>query len=128
MQKTVVSTDKAPAAIGPYSQAIKVGDFFFVSGQLPVDPASGQIVAGGVKEQADKTLANLQAVLAAGGANMGDVVKTTVYVKDMADFSVINETYSKYFKSSPPARSCVEVASLPKGAMVEIEAIAILDK
>jgi len=127
-QKRIVATDQAPAAIGPYSQAIQVGEFLFTSGQLPVDPASGEIVAGGVQEQTDRALANLQAVLAAAGASLADVIKTTLYIKNMADFGIINETYGKYFNGNPPARSCVEVARLPKDVLVEVEAIAVVKK
>jgi 2-iminobutanoate/2-iminopropanoate deaminase len=126
--KKIVATDQAPAAIGPYSQAIQVGEFLFTSGQLPVDPASGEIIAGGVKEQTDMALANLQAVLAAAGVSLADVIKTTLYIKNMSDFGIINETYGKYFNSNPPARSCVEVARLPKDVLVEVEAIAIVEK
>ncbi|WP_406676308.1 RidA family protein [Moorella sp. ACPs] len=126
--KNVIATDRAPAAIGPYSQAIKVGNLIFTSGQIPIDPASGQVVEGGAAEQVARVMANLQAVLAAAGASLDDVVKTTLYIKDMNDFGTINEVYSRYFTKEPPARSCVEVARLPKDVLVEIEAIAILDK
>ncbi len=125
--KSIIATKEAPAAIGPYSQAIKVGNLIFTSGQIPIDPASGQIVAGGVAEQTARVMANLQAVLTAAGAGLDDVVKTTVYIKDMDDFGIINEVYSRYFTKEPPARSCVEVARLPKDVLVEIEAVAVVE-
>lgn len=124
--KNVIATDGAPAAIGPYSQAIKVGNIIFTSGQIPIDPANGQVVEGGVAEQTARVMANLQAVLSAAGASLDDVVKTTLYIKDMNDFGVINEVYSCYFAKEPPARSCVEVARLPKNVLVEIEAVAVV--
>jgi 2-iminobutanoate/2-iminopropanoate deaminase len=124
--KNVIATDGAPAAIGPYSQAIKVGNIIFTSGQIPIDPANGQVVEGGVAEQTARVMANLQAVLSAAGASLDDVVKTTLYIKDMNDFGVINEVYSRYFAKEPPARSCVEVARLPKNVLVEIEAVAVV--
>jgi 2-iminobutanoate/2-iminopropanoate deaminase len=124
--KNVIATDGAPAAIGPYSQAIKVGNIIFTSGQIPIDPANGQVVEGGVAEQTARVMANLQAVLSAAGASLDDVVKITLYIKDMNDFGVINEVYSRYFAKEPPARSCVEVARLPKNVLVEIEAVAVV--
>ncbi|AKX94278.1 RidA family protein [Neomoorella thermoacetica] len=124
--KKVVATNQAPAAIGPYSQAIKIGNLIFTSGQIPLDPASGRIVDGGAAEQTARVMANLQAVLAAAGAGLEDIVKTTVYIKDMNDFSAINEVYGRYFTKEPPARSCVEVARLPKDVLVEIEAVAVV--
>ncbi|HBT47030.1 MAG TPA: reactive intermediate/imine deaminase [Peptococcaceae bacterium] len=126
MAKTVITTDQAPAAIGPYSQGIKVGNLIFTSGQIPLDPATGQIVDGGVAEQAARVMENLKAVLAAAGAGLEHVVKTTVYIKDMKDFGVVNEVYGRYFTEEPPARSCVEVARLPKDVLLEIEAIAVV--
>ncbi|QGP94046.1 2-iminobutanoate/2-iminopropanoate deaminase [Neomoorella glycerini] len=126
--KNVIATDEAPQAIGPYSQAIKAGNFIFTSGQIPIDPANGQIVGGGAAEQTARVMANLQAVLAAAGAGLDDVVKTTLYIKDMNDFGTINEVYSRYFTKEPPARSCVEVARLPKDVLVEIEAVAVVEK
>jgi 2-iminobutanoate/2-iminopropanoate deaminase len=125
--KSIIATKEAPAAIGPYSQAIKVGNLIFTSGQIPIDPASGQIVAGGVAEQTARVMANLQAVLTAAGAGLDDVVKTTVYIKDMDGFGIINEVYNRYFTKEPPARSCVEVARLPKDVLVEIEAVAVVE-
>ncbi|MGI6284672.1 2-iminobutanoate/2-iminopropanoate deaminase [Moorella humiferrea] len=124
--KNVIATDDAPAAIGPYSQAIKVGNIIFTSGQIPIDPQSGQVVEGGVAVQVTRVIENLQAVLAAAGASLDDVVKTTLYIKDMNDFGTINEVYGRYFTKEPPARSCVEVARLPKDVLVEIEAVAVV--
>jgi len=125
--KTVVNTDKAPAAIGPYSQAIKAGGFLFISGQLPVDPASGNIVEGGVGEQTRQSLENVKNILASQGLDTESVVKTTVFLADMNDFQVVNGIYALYFNQNAPARACIQVARLPKDALVEIEAIAVLD-
>lgn len=125
--KTPISTEKAPAAIGPYSQAIRVGDFLYTSGQVALDPATGQIVAGGIEAQTIRVLENLKAVLEAGGASLGQVFKTSVFLKDMSDFAAMNAVYGKYFAPEgmvPPARSTMEVARLPKDALVEIEVIA----
>lgn len=125
--KTAISTEEAPAAIGPYSQAIRIGDFVFTSGQIALDPERGQMVDGGVAEQTERVLGNLQAVLAAAGLSLTDVVKTTIYLKNMADFAVVNEVYGSFFATTgavPPARSTVAVAGLPKDALVEIEAVA----
>ena len=123
--KTVIATTAAPGAIGPYSQAIEAGGFVFVSGQLPLDPATGAFVPGGVEEQAEQSLRNLKAVLAGAGCTLGDVVKTTVLLKDIADFGAMNEVYTSYFTGVCPARSAFQVAALPKDARVEIEAIAV---
>jgi 2-iminobutanoate/2-iminopropanoate deaminase len=125
--KTVVTTNQAPSAIGPYSQAIKVGDFVFTSGLLPIDPTTEEIISGGVREQVKRVLDNLKAVLVAAGADITDVTKTTLYIRNMADFGIINEIYGEYFTSKPPARSCVEVARLPKDVLVEVEAIAFVN-
>jgi 2-iminobutanoate/2-iminopropanoate deaminase len=125
--KTVVTANQAPSAIGPYSQGIKVGDFVFTSGQLPIDPTTGEIISGGVREQVERVLDNLQAVLVAAGADLIDVTKTTLYIRNMADFGIINEIYAEYFTSKPPARSCVEVARLPRDVLVEIEAVAYVN-
>ncbi len=124
--KSIVSTTSAPAAIGPYSQATKIGNFVFTSGQIPIDPATGQVVAGSVEEQTRLVLTNLTAVLEAAGTSLDKVVKTTVFIKDMNDFATINAAYATFFQNEPPARSCVEVARLPKDVLVEIEAIAHL--
>jgi 2-iminobutanoate/2-iminopropanoate deaminase len=129
MPKEIVSTPAAPAAIGPYSQAIRIGDLLFTSGQIPLDPATGQIVTGGIVEQTTRVLENLTAVLAAASLGMGDVVKTTVFLKNMSDFAPMNEVYARYLApvgAIPPARSTVEVARLPKDVLVEIELIATL--
>jgi 2-iminobutanoate/2-iminopropanoate deaminase len=127
--KGVVSTPHAPAAIGPYSQAVKTGDFLYTSGQVALNPATGQIVPGGIAEQTVQVLENLKAVLAAAGCEFNDVVKTTVYLKSMGDFAAMNEIYGRYLAPDgavAPARSTVEVARLPKDALVEIELIARL--
>ena len=125
MEKQVVNTDQAPAAIGPYSQALKVGEMVFVSGQIPIDPATGDIVQGDIKAQTRQVLTNLNAVLAAAGSSLERTVKTTVYITNMDEFSQVNEVYSEFFKDQPPARACVEVSRLPKGVTVEIDAIAV---
>jgi len=127
--KTRISTDKAPAAIGPYSQAVRIGDFLYTSGQVALDPATGQIVAGGIEEQTRRVLENLKAVLEAAGASLAQVFKTTVFLKDVNDFAAMNAIYGRYFAPEgtvAPARSTVEVARLPKDALVEIEVIAAL--
>lgn len=124
--KQVIHTDKAPAAIGPYSQAIQVGQMLFTSGQVPIDPETGAIVEGGIQEQARQSLNNIKAILNAAGTNMGAVVKTTVFLQNMNDFAAINEVYAQFFQEPYPARSAVQVGRLPKDALVEIEAIAQL--
>jgi 2-iminobutanoate/2-iminopropanoate deaminase len=122
-----VSTDRAPAAIGPYAQAVKCGDFVFTSGQIPLDPA-GNLVEGGIREQTRQVLANLQAVLEAAGSDKSRVVKTTVFLRDMNDFAAMNEEYAAFFGGHAPARSTVQAARLPKDVLVEIEMIAALAK
>ena len=124
MKKQIVATDQAPKAIGPYSQAVRSGELLFCSGQIPLDPVSGQIVAGGIVEQTERVLKNLGAVLASQGIGLDHVVKTTVFMTNLADFAAMNEIYGRHFASNPPARSTVQVAALPRGAQVEIEAIA----
>ena len=124
--KQVIHTDSAPAAIGPYSQAIQIGDLLFVSGQVPIAPSTGAIVEGDIKAQAQQSLNNLKAILNAAGTNMGAVGKTTVFLADMNDFAAMNEVYAQFFQEPFPARSAVQVACLPKDAKVEIEAIAQL--
>ncbi|HBC97035.1 MAG TPA: reactive intermediate/imine deaminase [Clostridium sp.] len=126
MEKNIISTKKAPGAVGPYSQAVKVGNFLFTSGQIPLNPATGELVSGDVKKAAKQSLENIKALLEEAGTSFDKVVKTTVYVKNMADFAAVNEVYATYFKKDMPARSCVEV-KLPKDALVEVEVIALLD-
>lgn len=123
--KEIIATAAAPAAIGPYSQGISAGGLVITSGQLPVDPATGAFAPGGIAGQTRQSLLNVQAVLAQAGLTLENVVKTTVFLKDMNDFAAMNEVYAAFFPSNPPARSAVEVARLPKDAMVEIEAIAV---
>lgn len=125
MAREQISTASAPAAIGPYSQAIATGNFVFASGQIALDPASGQLVEGDVREQTRQALRNVQAVLEAAGSSVDRVVKTTVFLTQMADFAAMNEVYAGVFTSEPPARSTVAVAELPRGARVEIEVIAL---
>ena len=123
--KKIIATEKAPAAIGPYSQAIDCGTFLITSGQVPIDPATGELVPGGVTEQARQSLRNIKAILAQAGLTMDHVVKTTVFLKNMSDFAAMNAVYAEFFTEGQyPARSAVEVAALPKGALVEIELVA----
>ncbi len=124
-QRTRISTSDAPAAIGPYSQAIAAGDLLFCSGQIPLDPATGELSADDVRVQTRRALENLSALLRAGGSSLGDVVKTTVFLVNMGDFAEMNEVYGEFFATEPPARSTVAVAALPRGARVEVEAIAV---
>ena len=124
-QRTRISTTDAPAAIGPYSQAIAAGDLIFCSGQVALDPATGELGDDDVRAQTRRALENLSAVLSAGGATLGDVVKTTVFLVNMGDFAAMNEVYGEFFTSEPPARSTIAVAALPRGARVEVEAIAL---
>jgi 2-iminobutanoate/2-iminopropanoate deaminase len=130
MSRQIISTAAAPKAIGPYAQAViaPAGRLLFCSGQIPLDPRSGEMVgAGDVRAQAERVMENLGAVLAAGGASFGAVVKTTIFLADLQDFGAVNEIYGRYFPDKPPARSTVQAAGLPKGALIEIEAIAALD-
>jgi 2-iminobutanoate/2-iminopropanoate deaminase len=122
-----IATEDAPAAIGPYSQAVKSGSLLFLSGQIPLDPKTGAMVPGGIVEQTERVLDNLAAVLAAGGASFANVVRTTIYLTDLGDFAKVNEAYGKRFGASAPARATVQVAALPRGAAVEIDAIASLE-
>ena len=125
MGKKIISSDAAPKAIGPYSQAVDLGDLVFLSGQIPLDPASGQIVgAGDIVAQTERVLQNMQGVLQAAGMTLSNVVRTTVFMIDLAEFPKMNEIYAKYFPQDPPARSTVQVAALPRGSRVEIDAIA----
>ncbi len=123
----IVATDKAPGAIGPYSQAIKAGNMVFCSGQIPIDPETGEFVSGGVVEQAEQVLKNLRAVLEAAGSGLDRVLKTTVFLADMNDFAAMNDVYDRYFGESKPARATVQAARLPRDARVEIDCIALID-
>ena len=125
--KKIISTSEAPAAIGPYSQAVRSGRFLFCSGQIPLDPKSGQIVPGDIAAQTRRVLDNIAAVLRAEGLTFDNAVKTTIFLTDLGDFQTVNEIYGSYFKQDPPARSTVQVSALPKGAKVEIEVIAAAD-
>ncbi len=124
--KEIISTSKAPSAIGPYSQGVKVGNLVFISGQIPIDPITGNIVEGGIKEQTSRVIENIKAILESIGGNLSNVVKTTVFMVDLSEFSAMNEVYKEYFSEKPPARSTVQVAALPRNVKIEIEAIAIL--
>ncbi len=124
--KHSIATDQAPQAIGPYSQAVRIGNWLFVSGQIGFDPASGELVSGGVVAETERVLQNLRAVLAAAGASLDDVVRTTIYLVDLADFARVNEAYAGCFRPPFPARATVGVAALPRGARIEIDAIAVL--
>jgi 2-iminobutanoate/2-iminopropanoate deaminase len=126
--KKIISTSEAPAAIGPYSQAVRSGNFLFCSGQIPLDPKSGQIVSGDTATQTRRVLDNIGAVLEAEGLVFENIVKTTIFLTDLGDFQIVNEIYGSYFKQQPPARSTVQVSALPKGAKVEIEVIAVADE
>jgi 2-iminobutanoate/2-iminopropanoate deaminase len=125
MERQVVSTDKAPKALGPYSQAIRVGDFVFCSGQVGIDPTTGQLVEGGIEAETRRVLQNLTAVLQAAGSSFSRIVKTTVFLKSMDDFKAMNGIYAEFFPAAPPARSTVQVGRLPAGASIEIEVIAL---
>ncbi len=124
MKLDVISTDKAPAAIGPYSQAVRLGDLLFCSGQIPLDPATGQVVDGDVSAQAGRVMENIAAVLAAAGRGFDDVIKSTIFLADMADFAAVNEVYGRCFSGHKPARSTVAVSGLPRGVLLEIEVVA----
>lgn len=124
--KEIIATDEAPRAIGPYSQAVRAGSVIFASGQIPIDPATGEFVPGGIAEQTEQVLKNLTAVFAAAGAGMDQIVKTTVFLADMNDFTAMNEVYGRFFGDAPPARATVQAARLPRDAKVEIEAIAVI--
>lgn len=124
MNKQVIATQDAPQAIGPYSQAIKAGGFVFISGQIPIDPSSGEIVQGGIEEQTKQVMSNIKAILSAAGLGFENVVKTTIFLADLSHFAKVNEIYGQHFASNPPARATIQVAALPKGAMIEVEAVA----
>ena len=124
--RKIISTSNAPAAIGPYSQAILCGNMLYTSGQIPLDPATGTVVGDNIREQAEQVMKNLSAVLEAGGASMDSAVKTTCFLADMADFAAFNEVYAAYFTSNP-ARSCVAVKALPTGVLVEVEVVAVCE-
>jgi 2-iminobutanoate/2-iminopropanoate deaminase len=126
MHKEIISSNNAPSAIGPYSQAIKMGNLVFTSGQIPINPETGELIASDVKEAAKQSLNNIKAILEAAGTNIDNVIKTVVFLKDMDDFTAVNEVYGQYFTDNMPARSAVQVARLPKDALVEIEAIAFI--
>ena len=124
--KEIIATEDAPRAIGPYSQAVRAGNFVFASGQIPIDPATGEFVPGGIAEQTEQVLKNLTALFAAAGVGLDQVVKTTVFLSDMNDFTAMNEVYGRFFSEAPPARATVQAARLPRDAKVEIEAIAVV--
>jgi 2-iminobutanoate/2-iminopropanoate deaminase len=126
MEKEVIHSAKAPAAVGPYSHAIKSGNMVFTSGQIPLDPKTGQVVDGGIQAQTRQALDNLREVLIAAGAGLGNVVKTTCFLDDMNDFAQFNAVYAEFFKEDPPARSCVAVDRLPRNVLVEVEAVAVI--
>ncbi|MCK4831221.1 MAG: RidA family protein [Anaerolineales bacterium] len=125
-ERTVISTDQAPAAVGPYSQAIIAGEFVFTAGQIPMDPATGRLLEGDIQEQTRQVLSNVKAVLQAAGTSLDKVVKVTVFLQDMGDFKAMNEVYAEFFVKEPPARSAIQAAALPLGVGVEIEAIALI--
>ncbi len=126
--REIIATDRAPGAIGPYSQAVRAGDFVFCSGQIPIDPATGEFVEGGVREQTHQVLKNLSEVLKAAGSSLKGVIKTTVFVEDMNDFAEMNRVYAEYFTENFPARATVQAARLPKDAKVEIECVALIEQ
>ncbi|MEK6725513.1 MAG: RidA family protein [Deltaproteobacteria bacterium] len=128
MKKEVISTDKAPKAIGPYSQAIRAGGFIFVSGQIPLSPDSGEVVTGDIETQTERVLKNISAVLESAGSSMEDVVKTTVFLTDMTDFSKFNECYARFFTRNKPARATVEASRLPRDVRLEIDAVAVVGR
>lgn len=122
--KKVIHTDHAPKAVGPYSQAVQMGDFLFCSGQISIDPKTNEVFTGDIKSQTEMVMKNIEAVLSAAGLNFSNIIKTTIFITNMADFAIVNEIYAKAFNEAPPARSTVAVAALPKGVNVEIEVIA----
>lgn len=126
MNRKSIATDKAPSAIGPYSQAISTGNLVFISGQLPIDPTTGKLIDATISERTDQVLRNLQAIAKEAGGDLADIVKTTIFLTDLVDFKEVNTAYGEYFPTSPPARSTVQVAALPLGSNIEIEAILLL--
>lgn len=126
MEHKCISTDKAPAALGPYSQAVVAGDFVFVSGAIPIDMSTGELSTGDIKDQTRICMNNLSTILEAAGSSLEKVVKTTIFLSDLSNFGNVNEAYGEFFKSNPPARACVQVAALPKNSQIEIEVIATL--
>ncbi len=127
LKREVIATDHAPAAVGPYSQAIRIGDFIYTAGQIPLVPKTGTLVEGDIQAQTQQVMQNLSYVLEAAGSALSNIIKTTIFVTDLADFAKINETYGNFFNNAPPARSTVQVAALPLGANVEIEAVALVN-
>ena len=125
MTRDIITTDRAPAAIGPYSQAVKTQDLVFISGQLPIDPQSGHLVTGDIRDQTRQAMQNLEAILAAAGSSLDHIVKTTLFITDMDQFATINDVYAEFFSGHPPARACVQVARLPRDAGIEVEAVAL---
>jgi 2-iminobutanoate/2-iminopropanoate deaminase len=124
MDKKIIATSKAPAAIGPYSQAIRIGDFLYTSGQISLDPETMEMITGDIEVETEKVLKNLEAILNADGLDLNNIIKTTVYLTDLSEFARMNQVYEKFFSATKPARACVQVAALPKGAKVEIDAVA----
>ena len=124
MKKTIVATTKAPTAIGPYSQAIRIGDFLYTSGQISLDPETMKMITGDIEVETEKVLKNIEAILKADGLDLNNIIKTTVYLTDLSEFTRMNQVYDKFFSETKPARACVQVTALPKGAKVEIDAIA----
>lgn len=124
-KRTIISTQQAPAAVGPYSQAVQIGDLIYSAGQIPLVPETGKMIEGGIEVQTRQVMQNLSAVLEAAGSNLSNVIKTTIFVTDLADFAAINQVYGSFFEVDPPARSTVQVAALPLGAQVEIEVVAV---
>ncbi len=125
MHKEIISTKEAPAAVGPYSQAVKVGNLVYTAGQIPLDPATGKLVQGDIAAQTDRVMQNLHAVLTTAGSSLDNVVKTTIFLTDMGHYRAVNEVYGRYMATNPPARSAIQVAALPLGALIEIEMVAV---
>lgn len=128
LKRKIIATDHAPAAVGPYSQGVQVGDLVYTAGQIPLVPQTGQLVEGDIEAQTRQVMQNLSQVLEAAGSSLADIIKTTIFVTDLADFATINTVYGSFFQSNPPARSTVQVAALPLGARVEIEAVAVISQ